>query len=213
MEPFSEHEKANARLWSKRAGTNDAKAFGFFRVIQRKLLDTLELRPGMALLDVGCGTGWAVIEASDRLKGEGRFIGVDISEGMIEKAAQFSFGRRGVGFHQASSESLPLESNDVDLVISTLSFHHYAHPGKALGEMFRVLKPGGKAYILDMTADDFFIRAIDRMSGAVEKEHVRFYSSNEYHDLFPGAGLKPVQSVKIVCYPLKVHVAEKPIVG
>lgn len=207
MELLTEHEKANARMWSKRAKTFDKKIFGFFRHIQGKLLDYVEMRPGMTFMDIGCGTGWAVMEAAKRLKGEGRFIGVDISEGMIERAKKSAFGITGVNFLQASSENLPFVAKDINLIISTMSFHHYLNPVKALTEMLRVLKPGGKVYILDLTADDFFTRSIDRMSRAVEKEHVRFYSSAEYHEMFEQSGLKLIKSEKMVSYPLKVHVA------
>ena len=72
------------------------------------------------------------------------------------------------------------------------------------------LKPNGRIHSLDVTADDFFIRWIDKRVRAREKEHVKFYGSAEYCSLFTQAGLKPMRSSRVkILYPLKIHVGEK----
>ena len=148
---------------------------------------------------------------ADLLNGKGRFVGIDISQGMIEKAKNNSIGIPNVDFYQASADDLPFNNDYFDTVICSNSFHHYLQPIVALKEVKRVLKPNGKIHILDITADDFFIRWIDsRVRSRREEEHVKFYGTTEYADMFAQAGLKHVCSSRLkILYPLKVHVGKK----
>ena len=75
---------------------------------------------------------------------------------------------------ELSSDDLPLESNYFDTIICTNSFHHYSKPETALSEAKRVLKLDGRIYILDVTADDFFIRWVDTRVRAKEKDMLSF---------------------------------------
>ncbi|MGI5836857.1 MAG: class I SAM-dependent methyltransferase [Chloroflexota bacterium] len=104
------------------------------------------------LLDVGCGPG----HLACRLAMAGpdlRITGIDISPAMIELAARHA-EEAGLGerlrFQLGDVESLPFPDEQFDLVVSTLSLHHWQHPSKGLQEIFRVLKPGGQARILDL---------------------------------------------------------------
>jgi ubiquinone/menaquinone biosynthesis C-methylase UbiE len=201
---------ANEQKWSQRAATYDDKRYDYFRFMQRELISLTRIKPSTNFLDLGCGTGWAVCYVAKMTNGEGNFIGVDISSGMIEKAKSNVKGLPNVRFYEASSEDLPLESSYFDTVICTNSFHHYSKPEAALNEVKRVLRPNGRIYILDVTADDFFIRWIDSRVRAKEKEHVKFYGSNEYTEMFEGVGLKHIASRRLkLYYPLKVHIGEK----
>jgi ubiquinone/menaquinone biosynthesis C-methylase UbiE len=176
--------------------------------MQKRVISLLKLKEGSNFLDLGCGTGWAVRYVSEKCNGQGNFIGIDISSGMIKKAKENTPNNKNISYYQASSESLPLENEYFDNIICTNSFHHYRNPHKALYEVHRVLKPRGKIYILDVTSDDFFIKWIDRIVQRKEKEHVKFYNTNEYKNMFLKSGLNHIKS-KTVIYPLKVHIAEK----
>ena len=204
-----DHNAANEKKWSRRAVTFDDKKYFIFRLLQRQLIDSIKLNSPSAFLDLGCGTGWAVRYTESSLKGNGRFVGIDLSKGMIEKAKSDSVGIPGVEFYEASSDNLPFDTDAFETVICTNSFHHYIQPLKALKEVKRVLKPKGRIYILDVTPDDFFIRWINRMAKAREREHVNFYSTAEFAYMFDQAGLKYVRSSGFkIFYPLKLHVAE-----
>jgi len=98
-----------------------------------------------------------------------------------------------------------------DIIICTMSFHHYLNPGKAIAEAYRVLKQKGRIYILDVTTDDFITRWIDVLISKKEKGHVHVkqYNTAEYKQMFSRAGLKYIESKIILSYPLKVHIAEK----
>jgi len=208
MDNSSEKVRLNERKWDRRSSTYDQKRFDYFRWMQQRAIRLIDLHPGMHFLDIGCGTGWAVRYVAGLLQGDGEFSGVDISGGMIEKAKNQTQGLEQVHFYQANAEKLPFEDGRVDDALCTNSFHHYPDPLKALVEIGRVLKPGGRFYILDVTSDDFFIRWIDSRVRQNEQEHVKFYSSREYQAMFAAAHLDHVQS-RIITYPLKVHIAGK----
>ena len=205
-----DHNAANDKKWSRRAVTFDDKRHDYFRFMQSQLIVSIKIHSPSTFLDLGCGTGWAVRYVATLLNGQGRFVGIDIAKGMIEKAKNNSIGIPNVEFHEASADKLPFDNNIFDTVICSNSFHHYPQPVEALMEVERVLKPNGKIYILDVTADDFFIRQINEIVKRREKEHVSFYSTFEYTHMFDQAGLKHIQSRRLkIFYPLKVHVGEK----
>jgi ubiquinone/menaquinone biosynthesis C-methylase UbiE len=209
MNNIHEHNKANEKKWDSWAETFDNKWAAPFRYLQKKVISVANLQSNTNFLDLGCGTGWAVRYTADLLKGQGNFVGIDISGGMIEKAKEHSGGLTQIKYYKSSSEKLPLENNYFDVIICTNSFHHYLNPEKALGEACRVLKQKGRIYILDPTMDDFITRWIDSLIVKIEKEHVKQYSTTEYKQMFSEAGLKYVKSKIIMAYPLKIHIAEK----
>jgi ubiquinone/menaquinone biosynthesis C-methylase UbiE len=162
----------------------------------------------MNFLDIGCGTGWAVGQAAKIAGNKGSFYGIDLSSGMIEKARE-NF-REFANFHfiRANSESIPLDNNLFDNIICTNSFHHYLHPEKAMSEISRLLKPGGKIFILDPTADNMFIKILDKFIKLLQPEHVKIYSSDEFKRLMIGAGLK-YKGFEIILAHQKVQIGEK----
>jgi ubiquinone/menaquinone biosynthesis C-methylase UbiE len=82
------------------------------------------------------------------------------------------------------------------------------NPIQVLSEAYRVLKSSGRIYILDVTAEDFLIKRINKRVTDKEKEHVRFHSTREYADIFSNAGLLFIRA-KRFWYPIKIHIAEK----
>ena len=207
---MNENNVANERKWSRRATTYDDKRYSYFRYMQKELISFAGIKSPINFLDLGCGTGWAVCYVAKITNGRGNFVGIDISKGMIEQSKSNANGLPNVYFYEASSDSLPLESNYFDTIICTNSFHHYSKPEEALSEVNRVLKPSGRIYILDVTADDLFIQWVNNKVRAKEKEHVKFYTTSEYGVMFNNVGLKHIASQRIkALYPLKVHIGEK----
>jgi ubiquinone/menaquinone biosynthesis C-methylase UbiE len=160
------------------------------------------------LLDLGCGTGWAVRYAASLRNGHGQFYGIDISSKMIEKAQASSTNYRNVHFRRANAEELPFENGIFDRIICSNAFHHYSDPDKVVREACRVLKPQGRIYILDVTADGFLTRILDRLAEKLERGHVKIYSTREYRSLFEKAGLLYVTN-KSILPSLKIHIGEK----
>jgi len=205
--PDWKHEERNARKWDARAETFNERRFDYFRWMQRKALAFLDIKPGVRFLDVGCGTGYAVCYAAAKVQFSGVFCGIDISPRMIEVAREESC-LKNVRFEVARAEELPLGDGFFGAVLCTNSFHHYPLPTKALEEIHRVLLPGGRLCVLDVTADDPITRWMDMRVRRKEPEHVKFYSTAEYAKMFAAAGLKVVMS-RTILPPMKVHLAEK----
>ncbi len=125
------------------AQTYDAAAFLQTEVCQRLLekLDVVRLQPTL-ILDMGSGTGSAIPGLYQRFP-KAHVIALDLSEQMLLKA-----GQRGRLFHKpsllcADLESLPLATNSIDLIFSSLSMQWCNHLVTVLNEAIRVLKPGG----------------------------------------------------------------------
>jgi ubiquinone/menaquinone biosynthesis C-methylase UbiE len=208
MKDLNEHDKLNQQKFDKWANNYEERN-SIFRYFQKRVISLIDLHSPSNFLDLGCGTGWAVRYVSALLEGEGRFVGIDISENMIKKANEVAQGTNNVFYYNASSEELPLGNNFFDNIICTFSFHHYLHPAKALSEARRVLKPGGRLYILDVTPDDFITKLIDKLVLRRQKEHIKQYSTEEFKQMFSATGLKFSKSRRILSYPIKLHVAEK----
>ncbi len=210
MKDDSKHLELNEAKWNKWAENLDEKNWrnDYLRNAQSQVISLLNLQPGLHFLDIGCGTGWAVGQIAKLVNDQGLFYGVDLSPKMIEKAKSNFSGRDHLFFAQANVESIPLDSNFFDSIICTNSFHHYPNPRKALGEMYRLLKSGGKVYILDPTADTRFLKLVDKIIKIVEPEHVKMYSTKEFQQMFHNAGLKYSNS-KIMNRHESIHIGEK----
>jgi arsenite methyltransferase len=126
-----------------------------------RLLDRLALTGSETVLDVGCGHGLLLIGAARRLP-RGRAIGVDLWSQVDQKsnsAAATMANARAEGVEDrvevrdADMRALPLDDSTVDVVVSSLAIHNVTgdtERHKALREIVRVLKPGGRVGILDI---------------------------------------------------------------
>jgi ubiquinone/menaquinone biosynthesis C-methylase UbiE len=204
------HTQLNEAKWDKWAKSLDDKGWinNYLRKAQSELISLLDIKENMCFLDIGCGTGWALGQIAILLNGKGQFYGADLSPKMIDKAKENFKSEDNFHFIKANAESIPLDSDFFDIIICTNSFHHYLNPVKALKEMQRLLKSGGKIYILDPTADWWLIKPIDKLINLLEPEHVKIYSTKEFQRLFVNSGLKYVDT-KVIKMHQKVHIAEK----
>jgi len=101
-----------------------------------------------AILDIGCGTGLLLAQAAARFPGA-KLTGVDPAPEMIRVARTTAPPDAPVEFLQATAEALPFEAGTFDLVLTTMSFHHWADQPAALREVRRVLVPGGLFALTD----------------------------------------------------------------
>ena len=111
-----------------------------------------ELRPGERAVDVGCGAGMDSLIAGRMVGPEGRVIGVDMTQVMLEKAraAAEEAGLGNVEFHQSYAEELPVPDGWADVVISNGVLNLMPDKDAVLAEMVRVLKPDGRLQIGDI---------------------------------------------------------------
>ena len=129
-------------------GISRLMAFGTDRWYRRQALLRAGLTAGMAMVDVGCGTGLSAGAALDIIGPHGSIVGVDPSLGMLTEAVQqkrFHAGVRGL------AESLPLRDNQFDFLGMSFALRHVADLQLAFREFQRVLKPGGVILITEMT--------------------------------------------------------------
>jgi SAM-dependent methyltransferase len=111
-----------------------------------------DLRPGETVLDVGCGAGFDTLIAAGQVGPEGRVISVDMTVAMLEKARTGAreAGYGHIDFREGLAEALPVEDGIVDVVISNGVINLCPDKMVAMAEVYRVLKPGGRAQIGDI---------------------------------------------------------------
>jgi ubiquinone/menaquinone biosynthesis C-methylase UbiE len=120
---------------------------GTYRRIAERL--TAGVPDGGRVLDVGTGHGRLVSEIATRRPGL-EVIGLDPSADMLSRARRRTAALENARVLLAPAESIPLEDESVDVVVSSLSSHHWADAGAALQEQQRVLRPGGRLWLVDL---------------------------------------------------------------
>lgn len=110
------------------------------------------LSDGDSVLDLAPGPGYLSIELAKL--GDFQIVGLDISEKFV-KMAQSNADNAGVDVHfqHGDAAQMPLDDQSFNLVVCRAAFKNFSQPVKALNEMKRVLKPGGKAVIIDFKRD------------------------------------------------------------
>ena len=122
-------------------------SLGSGRWYRRQALRDAGLCAGMRVADIGTGTGLLAREALAIVGSSGLVVGVDPSEGMLEHARN----SLGITTHVARAETLPLPDGAFDFVSMGYALRHVSDLNAAFGEFARVLRPGGRVCLLEIT--------------------------------------------------------------
>jgi ubiquinone/menaquinone biosynthesis C-methylase UbiE len=111
------------------------------------MLEMAQLQPGERVLDIACGTGLVTFRAAEAVGPEGQVVGTDLSGEMVGTAAQLAAARglTNTAFERGDAEDIQVDENHFDAVLCGLGLMYVPDPDKALTEMVRALKPGGRA--------------------------------------------------------------------
>jgi ubiquinone/menaquinone biosynthesis C-methylase UbiE len=146
-EPWQDKERA--QQYARQTKMGSRIMYAPFARKTRQSMATLE-GEGATIVDLGTGPGLLAVELH-KLWPQARIIGVDPSSEML-KIARSNAGEAGMPDFEArlgTAEEIPLASGSADLVVSQSSFHEWEDPQKGLGEVFRILKPGGSLILKD----------------------------------------------------------------
>jgi SAM-dependent methyltransferase len=167
------------------------------------------------ILDVGCGTGSFARKILRRFS-ETEVFGLDLSAGMLHQARLRSWASGGrLHLVQGDSERIPFANDSFDIVTCCHSFHHYPRQERVVAEMHRVLRPGGRLFILDGDRDRLWGRFIfDHLVVFVEGP-VLHCSGSALRSLYAGAGFGDVQQQRrrgLIPFMLTIGSAIKPVI-
>lgn len=133
---------------------NDLMSLGIHRLWKRFTIDQARARPGQHVLDVAGGTGDLGAALARRVGPRGRVVISDINPAMLEVGRNRLADKGIVGnveFVEADAEHLPFADQEFDIVTLAFGIRNMTHPEQALREIQRVLKPGGRALILEFS--------------------------------------------------------------
>ncbi|WP_157244900.1 class I SAM-dependent methyltransferase [Nonomuraea typhae] len=148
------------------------------------------IRPGHAVLDVGCGTGYLTRIMAPVIGPAGHVTGVDPSPPMIDHARRHAPGN--CAYIVGEGQDLDLPDGTFDVVTSSLAVHHMpvAARGRAVQEMYRVLRPGGRLLIAEFRPPAHPL--LRRLTGMLSGPAMRHEPRDLLGELIPDAGFEVV---------------------
>ena len=190
-----EYKKVSIAEFSKAAEVYETDQAGVYKMCKKDYPDVLaelEKEEFNDLLDCGCGTAPMLTLLKEKYPDK-RYTGIDLTPKMIEVARAKHM--QGVELVVGDCENLPFEDNSFDAVICCQSFHHYPNVQDFFNSVYRVLRPGGRLVLRDMTAKSavmlWLMNHVEvlliNMTGHGD-DHV--YSEKEVEALCNKAGLK-----------------------
>jgi ubiquinone/menaquinone biosynthesis C-methylase UbiE len=180
------------------------KSLAEFQALARRVAG--QVPPGSRVLEVAPGPGFFAVELA-RL-GDYHVAGLDISRTFVDIARRNAAEAHvDVDFREGNASSMPFKADSFDFLLCRAAFKNFSEPLAALCEMHRVLKPGGKALLIDLRRDasrESIAQAVDGMGlGAVNRLITRLtfrfmllkraYSKGEFESLLAQTGFRTVE--------------------
>jgi len=205
---------------------NSVMTAGLHHEWRRRAADLADLSPGQRALDVATGTGDLALELATRVAPEGEVVGVDFSERMLE-LARAKAGPR-VRFESGNALALDYAGDEFDAATVGFGARNFSDLGRGLAEMARVVRPGGRVVVLEITVpqrpplstffDLWFDHAIPALGRVVDSQAYSYLPSSVKR--FPGpdelaarmwdAGLREIRYVLTAGGIIALHVGVVP---
>ncbi len=159
------------------------------RHLKKRTYELMQIEPGQQVLDVGCGPASDTIELGKLVGPEGRVVGVDYDQAMVDEAdnrARESGAGAWVKHQQADASVLPFESNTFDSCRSERLFQHLLDPALTVAELVRVIKSGGRVVLLDT---DWGSNSTDTHETDIERRLARVHADMAANNGYAGRQL------------------------
>jgi demethylmenaquinone methyltransferase/2-methoxy-6-polyprenyl-1,4-benzoquinol methylase len=207
---------------------NTVTTLGLDAAWRRQLVKALDLPASAAVLDIACGTGQVLRRVARVRPRAAQLVGADFSDVMIRHARWA--GPAKASFCRADALRLPFADASFDAVTCAFGVRNFAEPTVGLAEMFRVLRPGGVAGILEFSMPQpgvlgslyrfYFRRVLPRLaswlcrdaSGAYEylQRSVETFSAVDLVEMMRGCGFEAAQLRQLTLGVVHLYTARKP---
>lgn len=153
---------------------------------------------GETCLDLGSGRGNDVLRMAELTGAEGYAYGLDISDGMLEKAEKTAtkLGVENVTFLRSELETIPLENNMLDLVISNCTINHASDKYRVWSEIHRTLKDGGRFVVSDIYSLETVPKEYRNDPQAVSECWAGSVTKEKYFDTLEKCGFKDLSIIE-----------------
>lgn len=188
------YKELSVKEFTKAAEVYESDHAGVYNMCKKDYPDVLaelEKEPFTDLLDCGCGTAPMLTLLHEKYP-EKHYTGIDLTPKMIEIAREKNM--KDVELVVGDCEHLPFAEDSFDTVICCESFHHYPNPQDFFDSVYRVLRPGGRFILRDMTMNTaavrWFCNHIEMpLAHLIGKGDVRIYGREDIRKLCKNAGL------------------------
>lgn len=163
---------------------NDVMSFGIHRLWKQYTIDKAAVKPGQQILDLAGGTGDLTAKFSKLVGEKGKVIIADINPEMLKEARKKLIDKgivANIEYQIADAEKLPFEDNQFDRITIAFGLRNVTNKQQALTEMYRVLKPGGRALILEFSkpTSEFISKIYDKYSFSLLPKFGKFIADDE----------------------------------
>lgn len=156
------------------------------------IINFLQVKPGMRILDLGTGTGYLAFPFAERYK-QTEIVGLDIVKNTLEKnrgKAELK-GLSNLDFVDYEGMNFPFEDNSFDMVITRYALHHFPDIKNTFREINRVLKKDGVFFVSDPAPNDNDTEHfVDEYMQMKKDGHIKFYTKDEWKEIAETSELK-----------------------
>ena len=160
------------------------------------ILKTINIKPGMKILDLGCGSGYLTFPIAQNNE-KAYVVGLDIVTDTLERNAVKAqeMDIKNLEFISYDGITFPFEDNSFDLVVTRYALHHFPEIKKSIHEVARVLRSDGLFFVSDPRPNDCDItRFVDEYMQLKKDGHIKFYTKDEWMQICGENNMHLIQS-------------------